>query len=92
MPKFFWLRSTFFEHVQIFLTKVKSDIFPYKFAYLTMVKNIWLHSKNIDCGQKKFERKQIFFELADGLGKTEEFMFQNVDYWPTVYRTGVGNI
>ena len=30
----------FFEHVQIFLTMVKSDILPYKFAYLSMVKNI----------------------------------------------------
>ena len=30
----------FFEHIQIFLTVVKSDILPYKFAYLSMVKNI----------------------------------------------------
>ena len=29
-----------FEHVQIFLTVVKSDILPYKSAYLSMVKNI----------------------------------------------------
>ena len=52
--KIFWPRSIFFEHEQIFLTMVKSYILPYIFTYLSMVKNIWPHSKNI-------ERGQIFF-------------------------------
>ena len=40
----------------------------YKFACLTMVKNIWPQSKNIDCGQKSLNASKFFFDLADGLG------------------------
>ena len=40
---------------------VKSKILPYEFSYLSMVKNIWTHSKIFEQGQK-------LFELADGLG------------------------
>ena len=31
---------------------VKSKILSYKFTYLSMVKNIWTHSKNIEHSQK----------------------------------------
>ena len=41
----FWTESNF-------LIMVKSKILPYKFTYLSMVKNIWTHSKNIEHGQK----------------------------------------
>ena len=47
---------------------VKSNILPYKFAYLSMVKYIWPYSKNIEHIQKKLNATKIFFELADGLG------------------------
>ena len=47
---------------------VKSDILPYEFEYLRMVKNIWPHSKNIELGQKILNTTKQFFELADGLG------------------------
>ena len=57
--KIFWLCSNFFcplsiffEHIQNFLFMVKSDILPYKFAYLSMVKISWPHSYNIVHGQK----------------------------------------
>ena len=43
--KIFWQRSIFFEHSQNFLTVIKSNIVPNKFASLIMVKNIWTHSK-----------------------------------------------
>ena len=33
-----------------------------------MVKNIWPHSKNIECGQKMLNAANSIFELADGLG------------------------
>ena len=39
----------YFEHIQIFLTKVKSDILRYKFAYLSMVK---IFDHNIEQSQK----------------------------------------
>ena len=65
---FFWQCSIFFEHVQIYLTMVKSIILPYKFAYLSMFKKIWPHSKNIEHGQKNLNATKFFFELADGLG------------------------
>ena len=45
MFKMFWPYSIFFEPDQIFLSMVKNDISPYNFAYLSMVKNIWPHSK-----------------------------------------------
>ena len=57
-----------FLHFQIFLTMVKSDILPYKYANLCMVKNIWPHSKNIELSQKILNAIKFFFELADGLG------------------------
>ena len=44
----------------------KSKIVPYKFAFLSMVKNMCTHSKNIENGQKKFEDGQKPFELANG--------------------------
>ena len=66
--KIFWPCSIFFEHEQKFLTMIKSDILPYRFAYLSMVKNIWPHSKNIERGQKILNATNFFFELADGLG------------------------
>ena len=47
---------------------VKRDILSYKFAYLSMVKNIWPHSKNIERGRKNLNPTKMFFELADGLG------------------------
>ena len=34
---------------------LKSGIFPYKFAYLRMIKNIGQHPKNIERGQNIFE-------------------------------------
>ena len=43
VQKVFFLSSNFFEHVQYFLIMVKSKILPYKFTYLSMVKNIWTH-------------------------------------------------
>ena len=43
--------------------------------------------------QKLLRIPQIhFFSLTAStaqMAQTEEFMFQNVAYWPTVYRTGV---
>ena len=47
---------------------VKSKILPYKFSYLSMVKNIWTHSKNIEHGQKYLNIEKKRFELADGIG------------------------
>ena len=35
-----------------FLIMVKSKNLPYKFTYLSIVTNIWTHSKNIERGQK----------------------------------------
>ena len=65
--KIFWPRSIFFEQVQIFLILLKSDILPYRFAYLSIVKNIWPDLKNIEAGQKIWTQLN-FFERADGLG------------------------
>ena len=62
-----------FEHIQILLTMAKSDILPYEFAYLSMVKNICPHSKNIERGQKFLNATNFFFELADGLGTRRHF-------------------
>ena len=43
--------------------------------------------------QKLLRKTQIhFFPLTAStaqMAQTEEFMFQNVAYWPTVYRTGI---
>ena len=52
---------------------VKSNILPYKFAYLSMVKNVWPHSKNIEHGQKILNETKNNFELADGLGKWKSY-------------------
>ena len=81
MLKFFWLCWIFFEHVQIFLTVVKSDILPYEFAYLSMVKNIWPHSNILNVVKKIWTN--FVFELADGLGiilKIQEFHLTTVDF------------
>jgi hypothetical protein len=61
MLKFFWPCSIFFEHIQILLTIVKSDILPYKFAYSNIFENIWPHSKNIERGQKILNETIFFF-------------------------------
>ena len=58
----------YFDHAQIFLTMVKSDILPYRYANLCMVKNIWPHSKNNELSLNFLNAIKIFFELADGLG------------------------
>ena len=78
---FHLLVQKYFDHAQIFLTKfnifwmcsifftlVKNDILPCKFAYLSMVKNIWPHSNNIECGKKFLNATNFIFEPADGLG------------------------
>ena len=44
--KFFWACSIFLEHSQIFWFKSKS--LPYDFTCLSLPKNIWTHSKNIE--------------------------------------------
>ena len=44
----------------MFLTTDKSEIVAYEFAYLSMVKNIWTHSKNIEGGQKILNTAKIF--------------------------------
>ena len=49
---------------------LKSDILPYKFAYLSMVKNISPQSKNINCAQNIFKATKYIFEQADGLGNS----------------------
>ena len=48
------------EHVQLFFTMVKSNILPYKFAYLSTVKNNWQHSKNIERGQQILNETKFF--------------------------------
>ena len=57
----FWPYSIFFEPGQIFLSIVKSDIWPYNFGYLTIFKNIEQDQKILNTFKKEFE-------LADGLG------------------------
>ena len=55
----------FFDSVQYFSSPVKSDISPYKFAYLSVAKNIGPDSKNIECGDhivvEKILSTNIFF-------------------------------
>ena len=55
----------FFDSVQYFSSPVKSDISPYKFAYLSVAKNIGPDSKNIECGDhivvEKFWAQTFFF-------------------------------
>ena len=55
---------------------VKSKIVPYKFADLSMVKNIWTHSKNIEDGQKILNAANFVFEIADGLGIRGNMVFK----------------
>ena len=69
------LHEKYFEHEQIFLAMVKSDILPYKFVYLSIIKNNWPHSKNIELGPKVLSTTKLFLELADGLGIKEESNF-----------------
>ena len=43
----------------------KSKIVPYEFAYLSIAKDIWTHSKNSEDGQKSLNKNgQNIFELA----------------------------
>ena len=52
--KIFWPSSKYFDQIQCFLNTLKCfwiDILPYKFAYLSMVKTIWSHSKNVEHNQ-----------------------------------------
>ena len=58
--KIFWQCSNFFDRVQYLFTTIKSDILPYKFAFLSMDKNIWPHSKNIERGQKFWKQPKWF--------------------------------
>ena len=62
----FWSYSIFFEPGQIFLSMVKSDIWPYNFGYLTIFKNIEQDQKILNTFKKEFE-------LADGLGSYVKF-------------------
>ena len=48
------------EHIQLFLTRVKSDVLSYKFSCLSMVKNIQPYSKNFEHNQFFFEHNQFF--------------------------------
>ena len=48
---------------------INTKILPYEFIYLSMIKNLWTHSNNIEHNQKKIEQGQNLFELADGLGQ-----------------------
>ena len=57
MLKFFLTLFNIFEHIQIFLTKVKSDILRYKFAYLSMVK---IFDHNIEHSQKFWKQPNTF--------------------------------
>ena len=80
--KIFWPYSYIFDCVPIFLTVVKSDILPYKFAYLSMVKNIWPHSNILNAAN-------FVFELADGIGKKNTSLF-SFGFKPTsilIFRT-----
>ena len=65
--KIFWPCSNFFLTIfnifwthSNFLTMVKSNILPYKFAYLNLVKKFWA--------------QPIFFKLADGLALCHIFV------------------
>ena len=60
--KLFRPRSISFEQVQIFLNAMIFYLID-----LSIVKNIWSDSKNIEHGQNILNTT-IFFELADGLG------------------------
>ena len=48
-----------------------------------MVKNIWIHSKNIEHDKKIFEHGQKIIELADGLGTRVEFPQPVLPYYFT---------
>ena len=39
---------------------VESKIVPYEFAHLSIVENIWAHSKNIEGGQDILNTVKIF--------------------------------
>ena len=54
------LVKKYFDCVQYFLIVLKSDILPYKLAYLSVVKNIWLHSKNVEQGQNFLNTTNFF--------------------------------
>ena len=41
---------------------------------------------------KVAQKSSNLFFLTAQTAQTEEFMFQNMTYWPTVYRTGVRTI
>ena len=61
--------------------------------FLKIFQKFFLHSKSWKNHPQKLLRiPQIhFFSLTAStaqMAQTEEFMFQNVAYWPTVYRTG----
>ena len=62
------MSSIFFEHIQIFLSVVKSDILPYKLAYLNNGQKYLTTFKYIESGQKILNAANFVFELADGLG------------------------
>ena len=51
-------RFTIFETLSEFLIIVKSRIVPYKFAYLSTVKNICSHPKNVCSHPKNIEQRQ----------------------------------
>ena len=60
-------------------------------AVAKMFLNFFLPSKSWKNHPQKLLRiPQIhFFSLTASTAQTEEIMFQNVAYWPTVYRTGI---
>ena len=82
--KMFWPYSIFFEPGQIFLIMVKSDILPYNFGYLSMVKNIWTRSKTFEHVQKRIwttrwiSHKIILYNIPNLLDRQLEFLLENI--------------
>ena len=82
--KMFWPYSIFFEPGQIFLIMVKSDILPYNFGYLSMVKNIWTRSKSFEHVQKRIwtsrwiRHKIILYNIPNLLDRQLEFLLENI--------------
>ena len=57
----FWMCSSIFEHAQICKFTRQNLAFDHG-------QKIWHCLKNIEHGQKKFDRGRNIFELADGVG------------------------
>ena len=63
----------------------------FEFHIFINIKPFGLGSRIRDVDAFWYKTEIFLSALTAQTARTEEFMFQNVAYWPTVYRTGIAN-